>query len=71
MELTLKTGKDANKRYEEKIERFSVKFSIGELEIAHALKSYLEETEQSVNGYLKNLIRKDLTEKGIIDSFSD
>lgn len=67
----MKTEKDANKRYEEKIERFSVKYSIGELETAHALKEYLAQTGQSANGYLKNLIKKDLAEKGIIDSFSD
>ena len=66
-----KVSKEARKRYDEKTKRFVVRYSLSEMEIADALTDYLEETGQSVNGYLKSLIKKDLTEKGIIDNYSE
>ena len=66
-----KQSKESRKAYDSKLMKFTATYALSELEIAHALKDYLEETEQSANGYLKNLIKKDLTEKGILDSYSE
>lgn len=56
---------EAQKKYREKTINFLVKYYPTDIEYGQKLKKYLETTGQSANSYLKELIKKDLDEKGI------
>lgn len=49
--------KQAQKRYDKKIKMVSVKYTLSEMEEYTQLKEYLEKTNQSMNGFVKGLIR--------------
>lgn len=49
--------KQAQKRYDKKIKMVSVKYTLSEMEEYTQLKEYLEKTNQSMNGFVKALIR--------------
>ncbi len=55
----------SQKKYNDKCYRFSIKFLPSESEETDRFKSYLANTGQSANGYIKELIKKDLDSKGI------
>lgn len=55
----------AQKKYREKTINFAVKYYPTDIEEGKRLKSYLTNTGQSANAYIKNLIKTDLDEKGI------
>lgn len=55
----------AKKKYNDKCYRFSIKFVPSETEEIKRFKTYLTSTGQSANGYIKDLIKKDLDSKGI------
>ena len=59
------SDREADKRYNAKRINFSVSFTTADIEAGKRLKEYLEITGQSRNRYLKELIKKDLDEKGI------
>ncbi len=58
-------NKDAQKKYSEKTMNFAVKYYPTDIADGKRLKKYLEETGQSANAYIKQLIKKDMDEKGI------
>lgn len=58
-------NRKAVKKYSEKTMTFAVKYYPTDIEEGQRLKKHLEETGQSANSYLKELIKKDLDEKGI------
>lgn len=58
-------NKDAQKKYSEKTMTFAVKYYPTDIKEGQRLKKHLEKTGQSANSYLKELIKKDLDEKGI------
>ena len=58
-------NRKAVKKYREKTVSFAVKYSAVDAEQGKRLKAYLADTGQSANTYLKELIRRDLDEKGI------
>lgn len=60
---------EAQKKYREKTINFLVKYYPTDIEYGQKLKKYLETTGQSANSYLKELIKKDLDEKGV--SYND
>ncbi len=49
--------KQAQKRYDKKIKMVSVKYTLSEMEEYVQLKEYLKKTNQSMNGFVKALIR--------------
>lgn len=49
--------KAAQKRYDQKTKMVSIKYNLSEMEEYKQLKSYLEKTDQSMNGFVKGLIR--------------
>lgn len=49
--------KAAQKRYDQKTKMVSVKYTLSEMEEYTQLKEYLEKTNQSMNGFVKALIR--------------
>lgn len=59
------SDREADKRYNAKRINFSVSFTTADIEAGKRPKEYLEITGQSGNRYLKELIKKDLDEKGI------
>lgn len=56
---------ESKKKYSKKLIRFTVEYSLKDIEEGKRLKEYLELTGQSGNSYLKALIKKDLDEKGV------
>ncbi len=56
---------ESKKKYSKKLIRFTVEYSLKDIEEGKRLKEYLELTGQSGNSYLKELIKKDLDEKGV------
>ena len=58
-------NKKADENYRKKIDRMAIKYSISEQAESERLRSYLAQTEQSANSYIKGLIKRDLDEKGI------
>ncbi len=56
---------EAQKKYREKTINFLVKYYPTDIEYGQKLKEYLAHTKQSANSYLKELIKKDLDEKGV------
>ena len=57
-------SKEAQKRYRAKGLQFSVNYRQTDVTDGQRLKAYLEQTGQSANSYIKELIKKDLDEKG-------
>lgn len=55
----------SQKKYNDKCYRFSIKFVPSEAEEIERFKTYLTSTGQSANGYIKELIKKDLDSKKI------
>lgn len=49
--------KAAQKKYDQKTKMVSVKYTLAEMEEYTQLKQYLEKTNQSMNGFVKGLIR--------------
>ena len=49
--------KQAQKRYDKKVKMISIKYTLSEMEEYTQLKEYLEKTNQSMNGFVKGLIR--------------
>lgn len=49
--------KAAQKRYDQKTKMVSVKYTLSEMEDYAQLKEYLEKTNQSMNGFIKGLIK--------------
>ena len=58
-------NKEAQKRYSEKTMTFAVKYYPTDIIEGKRLKKYLEDNGISANGYIKELIKKDLDSKGI------
>ena len=56
---------ESKKKYSKKLIRFTVEYSLKDMEEGKRLKEYLELTGRSGNAYLKELIKKDLDEKGV------
>ena len=56
---------ESKKKYSKKLIRFTVEYSLKDIEEGKRLKEYLELTGRSGNAYLKELIKKDLDEKGV------
>lgn len=59
------SDREADKRYNAKRINFSVSFTTADIDEGKRLKEYLELTGQSGNSYIKELIKKDLDEKGV------
>ena len=59
------SDRESDKSYNAKRINFSVSFTTADIEEGKRLKEYLELTGQSGNSYLKELIKKDLDEKGV------
>lgn len=55
----------SQKTYNNKCHYFTVKYTPVESDQADKLKTYLKETGQSANAYLKELIKKDLDQKEV------
>lgn len=65
----LETNRKAVKKYREKTVSFAVKYSAVDANQGNTLKAYLEQTGQSANSYIKQLIKADLDAKGFnVDS---
>ncbi len=60
----LETNRKAVKKYREKTVSFAVKYSAVDANQGNTLKAYLEQTGQSANSYIKQLIKADLDSKG-------
>lgn len=56
---------ESKKKYSKKLIRFTVEYSLKDIEEGKRLKEYLELTGQSGNSYLKELVKRDLDEKGV------
>lgn len=55
----------SQKTYNSKCHYFSVKYTPVESDQAEKLKAYLKKTGQSANSYIKDLIKRDLENKGV------
>lgn len=55
----------SQKTYNNKCYRFSIKFVPSEHDEVQRFKRYIEESGQSANAYIKNLIKHDLDSKGV------
>lgn len=51
--------------YNKKCEQFKVQYRLNDIAEGKRLKSYLAQTGQSANSYIKSLIKADLDAKGI------
>lgn len=51
--------------YNQKCVRFAIKYTPAEKNESNRLKKYLEKNGLSANGYIKDLIKRDLDSKGI------
>ena len=49
--------KAAQKRYDQKTKMVSVKYTLSEMEDYIQLKEYLEKTNQSMNGFIKGMVK--------------
>ena len=60
-------NKEAQKRYREKSIQFAVNYRPGtDIQDGQRIKAYLEQTGQSANSYIKDLIKRDLDSKGFM-----
>ena len=58
-------NKKADENYRKKIDRMAIKYGIAELNESERLRSYLAQTGQSANSYIKGLIKADLDSKNV------
>lgn len=58
-------SKKSQADYKKKLKQFKVQYNLQDNTEGLRLQRYLEATGQSANSYLKELIKKDLDEKGI------
>lgn len=58
-------NKKADENYRKKIDRMAIKYSIAELAESERLRSYLAQTGQSANSYIKGLVKRDLDSKNV------
>lgn len=60
-------NKEVQSRYRKKIAQFKAEYSLSEEDKREALRirTYLKETGQSANAYIKALIKSDLDTKGV------
>lgn len=56
----------AQKNYDDKCKRLTVKYYPAELSVYNTLNTYLTDNKISVNSYLKQLVYNDLIAKGLI-----
>ena len=72
MDRIKEQNRRAVKKYREKTVSFAIKYSAVDAVEGKRLKSYLEQTGQSANSYIKGLIKHDLDSKGfVMESGSD
>lgn len=57
--------KQSQDRYKQKIIQAKVQYSLSEIAEGKRMQSYLAQTGQSANSYIKGLIKADLDAKGI------
>lgn len=55
----------AQKKYREKVKTFVIKYTPTDMQEGLRLKQYIESTGISCNAYLKELVKRDLDNKGI------
>lgn len=58
-------SKKSQADYKKKIKQFKVQYNLQDNNDGLRFQKYLKETGQSANGYLKELIKKDMDSKGI------
>ena len=58
-------SKKSQADYKKKIKQFKVQYNLQDNDDGLRFQKYLKETGQSANGYLKELIKKDMDSKGI------
>lgn len=56
----------AQKKYREKTLQVTVKYTPTDIQEGQRIKTYLEQTGQSANSYIKGLIKRDLDCKGFM-----
>lgn len=54
----------SQKKYNDKCKRYGIKYMPNEYDEVNRLESYLKGSNQSINSYIKNLIKADLDAKG-------
>ena len=57
-------NKKSQTEYKKKLKQFKVQYSLNDAKEGERIKTYLEQTGQSANSYIKALIKKDLDNKG-------
>lgn len=57
-------NKKSQTEYKKKLKQFKVQYSLYDAKEGERIKAYLEQTGQSANSYIKDLIKKDLDNKG-------
>lgn len=58
-------SKKSQADYKKKLKQFKVQYNLQDNIDGLRLQKYLDDTKQSANSYLKELIKKDLDEKGV------
>lgn len=58
-------SKKSQADYKKKLKQFKVQYNLQDNVEGLRLQKYLDNTKQSANSYLKDLIKKDLDKKGI------
>lgn len=58
-------SKKSQADYKKKIKQFKVQYNLQDNVEGLRLQKYLDNTKQTANSYLKELIKKDLDEKGV------
>lgn len=58
-------SKKSQADYKKKLKQFKVQYNLQDNTEGSRLQKYLDDTKQSANSYLKELIKKDLDEKGV------
>lgn len=61
----------AQRKYREKTLQFTVKYTPTDIDEGQRVKAYLEQTGQSANSYIKNLIKNDLDRLGFMFTAQD
>lgn len=59
---------ESQKKYNNKCKRMQIKYGISDYTDYEALEKYLSDNNISFNAYCKQLIRKDLESKGLLDN---
>lgn len=63
--MSTEAQKKAYKTYNKKKMPFAAVYTPTDIQDGKRLRIYLEQTGQSANSYIKNLIKKDLDNKGV------